>query len=66
MFELYLATRKIGHICCKSWQETSLLDGWYCPEFGKREPNTVLRLWSRVRLPFQGRVDIALDEESLP
>lgn len=66
MVELSLATRKIGHICCKSWQETSLLDGWYCPEFGKREPNTVLRLWSRVRLPFQGRVDIALDEEPLP
>lgn len=32
---------------------TDPIQGWYAPEFGKREPNVVLRLSSSARLPGQ-------------
>jgi hypothetical protein len=31
--------------------ELSLMEGWYCPEFGVRRPNPVLRWTARQRLP---------------
>jgi uncharacterized heparinase superfamily protein len=61
---LTLAERIIGHISYEHWQEAGLSQGWYCPEFGKREPNTVLRLAATTQLPFTGCVMINLDEAS--
>jgi hypothetical protein len=61
-YRLTLAERIIGHIAYEHWQEASLSQGWYCPEFGKREPNTVLRLAAPAQLPFTGCIMIDLDE----
>ena len=60
-YRLTLAERLIGRISYTQWQEASLSQGWYCPEFGKREPNTVLRLVTTVQLPFTGCIMINLD-----
>jgi uncharacterized heparinase superfamily protein len=62
-FDLLLPTGKIGSLCYKNWQQADLHSGWYCPEFGKREPNVVLRLRSRAHLPFQGQLEICLAHE---
>jgi uncharacterized heparinase superfamily protein len=61
-YRLTLAERIIGHIAYEHWQEASLSQGWYCPEFGKREPNTVLRLAATAQLPFTGCIMINLAE----
>src|SRR5262249_32802452 len=61
-YEITLAKRLIGHIYYKHWQEASLAQGWYCPEFGRREPNILLRLVATVRLPFTGYIMINLDD----
>ena len=58
---LTLAECLIGGISYKHWQEASLSQGWYCPEFGRREPNTVLRLAATIQLPFTGCIMINLD-----
>jgi len=60
-YRLTLAECIIGCISYKHWQEASLSLGWFCPEFGKREPNTVLRLVATVQLPFTGYIMINLD-----
>jgi uncharacterized heparinase superfamily protein len=60
-YRLTLAERLIGYVSYRSWQEASLAQGWYCPEFGKREPNTVLRLAAMVCLPFTGCIMLNLD-----
>ena len=60
-YRLTLAQRLIGCISYTHWQEASLSQGWYCPEFGKREPNTVLRLVATVQLPFTGCIMLNLD-----
>jgi len=65
-YRLTLAKRIIGCISYKYWQEASLSQGWYCPEFGKREPNTLLRLVATVQLPFTGCITINLDEALPP
>jgi len=61
-YKLTLAERIIGHISYEHWQEASLSQGWYCPEFGKREPNTLLRIATIAQLPFTGCITINLDE----
>jgi len=61
MYNLALGESKIGQIAFENWQEAQLVQGWHCPEFGRREPNTVLKLMSRVQLPFHGQIDIKLD-----
>jgi uncharacterized heparinase superfamily protein len=59
-FALFHGECAIGRIECAAWQQADLRQGWYCPEFGRREVNTVLHLGSRVRLPFRGHLDIFL------
>jgi hypothetical protein len=60
-YRLTLAARLIGCISYQHWKEASLSQGWYCPEFGTREPNTILRLAAMVSLPFTGCIMINLD-----
>jgi uncharacterized heparinase superfamily protein len=60
---LLLPTGKIGSLCYKHWQQAELFWGWYCPEFGKREPNVVLRLLGRAHLPFHGQLEICLEHK---
>jgi len=60
-YRLILAERVMGCISYKHWQEASLSQGWYCPEFGKRQSNTVLRLVATAQLPFTGCIMINLD-----
>jgi hypothetical protein len=64
-YRLTLAERIIGHISYEHWQEASLSQGWYCPEFGKREPNTLLRLAATTPLPFTAGIMLNL-AEALP
>lgn len=61
-YRLTLAECLLGRISYKSWQEASLSQGWYCPEFGKRESHTVLRLVATVHLPFTRCIMLNLDE----
>jgi uncharacterized heparinase superfamily protein len=61
-YRLTLAEGVIGHVYYRHWQGASLAQGWYCPEFGRREPNTLLRLVATVRLPFTGYIMINLDD----
>jgi uncharacterized heparinase superfamily protein len=62
-FDLLLPTGKLGSLHYEHWQQADLQCGWYCPEFGNRQPNVVLRLYSSTPLPFQGQLDICLNHD---
>jgi uncharacterized heparinase superfamily protein len=59
-FDIHRAERKLGTVSVGNWQESALLQGWYCPEFGKRQRHAVLALRSKARLPFHGRTTVCL------
>ena len=57
--------RHIGVIRINAWPTVRLFESRYYPEFGKRERNTTLLVNKTGHLPFEGRIEMLFETESV-
>jgi uncharacterized heparinase superfamily protein len=60
-FDLSIDGRRLGYARFHGWGRAGCERGHYCPEFGRKEANTVAVFGWTGSLPFSGRVEIALE-----
>jgi len=62
--DIFEPDRRIGSVLQTGWEDVAIVSGWYCEEFGKREPRTVLKLKAKATLPFEAKVEITVDDNN--